>query len=52
MTLKQLDLLLQYINLKAMMARKEAKGEGVSPRDYDRLPEIIGELEELCEDAE
>lgn len=50
MTQEQLNLLLRYMNLKARIAAKEARGQGVSPHSYDELAVIIGELEDLCED--
>lgn len=50
MTRRQLQLLLEYIGLRAEIARKTAKGEGVSPHSYDDLKDITAELEELCTD--
>jgi hypothetical protein len=50
MTRRQLDLLIRYANLKAHIAVKLARNEGVSPSTYDELAEIIGELEESIEE--
>ena len=49
MTREQLDLMIEYINTKASLATKYAKGEGVSYHDTDRLDAIIVELEESTE---
>lgn len=46
MTRQQMDLLIEYINIKCDIARKCAKGEGISYHSADRLVDIISELED------
>lgn len=50
MTREQLDLLIKYINIRAEHATDHARGQTVSPYSYDKLAEIIDELEETTED--
>lgn len=52
MTRQQLDLLIEYINIKARIAAGEASHQRVSGHSYDRLPRIIGELEDSVEEDE
>lgn len=46
MTHKQLDLLLQYINLKARVEARGAAHQPVSDDATDRMAQIIGDLED------